>query len=104
MAFITDRRLLNPRFEGYKLASFPDNLVQRYDLPYLPTQAGVSGRSRVPLSFEEVESRITHNHLAVDAENSVALYVDEHLQVIKICIHPVNKFRSYVEATEYSLV
>ena len=92
MAFKTDRRLLNTKFEGYKLAGFPDDLVQRYDLPYLPTQVSISGRSRIPLSFEEVESRITHNHLAVNAEleDNVALYIDEHLQVIKIYIRAVN--------------
>lgn len=90
MSFVTDRNLLNPKFEGYKLSSSPENLVQRHDLPFLPTQASVSGRSKIPLSLEEVASRITHNHLAVDAENNITLYVDEHLRVIRISVNPVN--------------
>ena len=77
------RSLLNPKFEGYKLELLPqDEAVVRYDLPYKPTQATVSGK--IPLTFQEVQSRITHNHLAVSNESDQAVYVDSANQVVLV--------------------
>ena len=65
--FDADRSLLNVAFEGYKLAIMDtEEAVKRYQLPYHATQATTSGKT--PLSFQEMQSRITHNHLSIDAE------------------------------------
>ncbi|KAF8635896.1 hypothetical protein AX15_000075 [Amanita polypyramis BW_CC] len=77
------RSLLNPKFEGYRLELLPqDEAVVRYDLPYKPTQATVSGK--MPLTFQEVQSRITHNHLALSSETDQAVYVDSANRLILI--------------------
>ncbi|KAG6878910.1 hypothetical protein C0992_006732 [Termitomyces sp. T32_za158] len=86
-AFEPTRTLLNPKFEGYKLDPVSqDEIVARFPLQYKPTQATVSGKS--PLSFQEVQSRITHNHLAICTEASRAMYVDSVYRVILIDIDP----------------
>ena len=90
--FPTNRSLLNPKFEGYKFSSLPqDEYVLRFPLTALPTQANVSGRSRTPLSFEEVQSRITHNHLAISKDAQSAVYVDDDLNVIRVVLNPVSR-------------
>ncbi|TFK74805.1 hypothetical protein BDN72DRAFT_633072 [Pluteus cervinus] len=79
--FSPERALLNAKFEGYKLDLISqEDAVARYALEYQPTQATVSGKA--PLSFEEVQSRISHNHLSVLPEHGVAIYVDKNLRVI----------------------
>lgn len=90
MAFNAKRNLLNPKFEGYKLdlISQEDSVV-RYDLKYLPTQATVSGQS--PLAFQEVQSRITHNHIAAANEGGRAVYVDAEFNVVLIELNKVSK-------------
>ena len=88
--FQPNRSLLNPSFEGYKLSALEqDAFVRRYPLTFKPTQATVSGRTKSPLSFEEVQSRITHNHLAVSSDGKNAIYVDKDLNVIGITIDAV---------------
>lgn len=87
--FEPTRTLLNPKFEGYKLDPVSqDEIVTRFPLHFKPTQATVSGNS--PLSFQEVQSRITHNHLAVCTEASRAMYVDSAHRVILIDIDAVS--------------
>ena len=83
--FATNRSLLNPKFEGYKLSLLEqDEHVSNYPLRFSPSQANVSGRTKTPLSFEEVQSRITHNHLAISSDNKSALYVDGEYNVIGV--------------------
>ncbi|KAJ7134604.1 hypothetical protein C8R44DRAFT_870222 [Mycena epipterygia] len=81
--FTTNRSLLNPKFEGYKLdAIAQENSVARHNLQYTVTQATVSTNS--PLSFQEVQSRITHNHISVAPHGSRAVYVDAQYRVILV--------------------
>lgn len=61
--------------------------MTRFPLEYKPTQATVSSGS--VFSFQEVQSRITHNHLAVWSEAGRAIYVDSDARVIAIDIHAV---------------
>ncbi|KAG6830130.1 hypothetical protein H0H87_009028 [Tephrocybe sp. NHM501043] len=75
--FQPNRALLNPKFEGYKLDPVSqEEIVVRFPLQFKPTQATVSGKS--PLSFQEVQSRITHNHLATCAESQRAMIHTAH--------------------------
>ncbi|KAF8842171.1 hypothetical protein BDN67DRAFT_411251 [Paxillus ammoniavirescens] len=81
--FIPTRSLLNPKFEGYKLQLLDQNdLVRRYDLPYKTSQASTYGKS--PLTLQEVQSRITHNHLAISTANGRGIYVDTHHRVVVV--------------------
>ncbi|KAI0072867.1 hypothetical protein K474DRAFT_1650338 [Panus rudis PR-1116 ss-1] len=80
--FEPERSLLNPKFEGYKLDALDqDKAVSRYALTHKPSQTALSGR--VPPSFQEVQSRIRHNHLAV-GPNGRAAYVDSDMKVIAV--------------------
>ena len=79
--FIPNKSLLNSKFEGYKLAVIdPEDAVKRYRLPYHATQATASNKT--PLSFQEMQSRITHNHLSIDSETNQAVYVDSDYRII----------------------
>ncbi|KAJ7212132.1 hypothetical protein GGX14DRAFT_447561 [Mycena pura] len=81
--FTTNRSLINPKFEGYKLGLVPqETCVARHTLPYGATQSTVSTSS--PLSFEEVQSRITHNHISVAPHALRAVYVDTQYRVILV--------------------
>ncbi|KAJ7109713.1 hypothetical protein C8R43DRAFT_1161200 [Mycena crocata] len=92
--FTTKRALLNPKFEGYKLDLIAqDDSVARHQLQYTLTQATVSTNSL--LSFHEVQSRITHNHLAVAPHGSGAVYVDAQYRVILKTLNP--SFRAVYE-------
>jgi hypothetical protein len=83
--FKLNRTLLNQKFEGYKLDPIlQENAVKRYKLLKRPTQATASTRS--PLAFEEMRSRITHNHLAVDNASGLAVYVDDQYTVCLISV------------------
>lgn len=89
--FPTNRTRLNLKFEGYKLAPVAqDDLVAGFPLSAYPTQVNVSGRTKTPLSFEEVQSRITHNHLAVAHDGQSAIYIDSELNVIRVVVSPVS--------------
>jgi hypothetical protein len=82
--FKPDKALLNPKFEGYKLDPVEqDELVSRFPLLYQPSQSIVSA-TKAPLSFPEVQSRITHNHLIVSPDGSRAVYVDSEYRIISI--------------------
>lgn len=88
--FHTDRSLLNPKFEGYKLHVIPqEEAVLQFPLANRPTQAATSGK--VPLVFQEVQSRITHNHLAVHSESGRAVYVDADYHVILVELGQVSQ-------------
>ncbi|TFK91115.1 hypothetical protein K466DRAFT_644078 [Polyporus arcularius HHB13444] len=81
--FTTDRSLLNPRFDGYKFAPLNyDEVTSHHPLEHKLSQTNVSGRN--PLSFQEVQSRVTHNHLAVCRQTRRAAYVDAELRVIGV--------------------
>jgi hypothetical protein len=93
--FAVTRTLLNPKFEGYKLDLVSqEDAVARYQLEYEPTQATVSSRST--FSFQEVQSRITHNHLAVCSESGRAIYVDANARVIAIDIDAVSFVQLFI--------
>ncbi|KAI6039319.1 hypothetical protein EDC04DRAFT_3140934 [Pisolithus marmoratus] len=79
--FSPNRELLNPKFEGYKLQLISPG-VARHGLPYKPTQATASGRS--PLSLQEVQSRITHNHLVLSPAPGRVLYIDADRRVVVV--------------------
>ncbi|EKM51516.1 uncharacterized protein PHACADRAFT_127148 [Phanerochaete carnosa HHB-10118-sp] len=80
--FETERSLLNPKFEGYKLDAIDqDDVVARYPLPHILNQSSPAGRS--PLSFQEVQSRIRHNHLVVGPDGR-SVYIDHDLRVIAV--------------------
>ncbi|KAF7365235.1 CS domain-containing protein [Mycena venus] len=92
--FTTNRSLLNPKFEGYKLDAIDqDRCVARHGLQYTVTQSTVSTNS--PLSFQEVQSRITHNHLSVAPDDSRAVYVDAQYRVILVELHPETYIPSF---------
>jgi hypothetical protein len=81
--FVLDKALANPKFEGYKLQIIDqDEAIRRYSLSYLPSQSAATGRSL--LTFKEVQSRVSHNHLCVPStgNSSRALYIDGEYQVV----------------------
>ena len=81
-SFKPNRMLLNPKFEGYKLEPISsEQAIRRFKLSNRPTQATTT--TRLPLAFEEMRSRITHNHLSVEADSGLAIYVD---QEYKACL------------------
>lgn len=108
MTFKPTKSLTNPNFEGYKLALIPqEEAVSRYDLPSYVTQSTASGR--IPLSFQEMQSRITHNHLAVDSETNQAMYVDKdykvqliHFQTEEPSFHVVHEMPAPVQSASSS--
>src|ERR1700761_5446365 len=86
--FTTNRSLINPKFEGYKLGLVSqETCVARHPLPYGATQSTVSTSS--PLSFEEVQSRVTHNHISVAPDALRAVYVDTQYRVILVELNTV---------------
>ncbi|KAK7469208.1 hypothetical protein VKT23_003697 [Stygiomarasmius scandens] len=83
--FLVDRKLINSKFEGYKLDAVDQNqIISRFPLKLGASQATVP--TRTLLSFQEVQSRISHNHLFVPPSDSekYAIYVDEEYQVVQI--------------------
>ena len=91
--FKPNRSLLNPKFEGYKFYPLPqDDLTHRYVLQYKPTQTNASAsHSTQPMTFQEVQSRITHNHLTVKSGSAVGVYVDADYRVIGVTADPVSE-------------
>ena len=77
--FTPTRSLLNPQFEGYKLSFTPSPDLRHVALPQRATQsrAGISSRG-----FQEVASRVRHNHLAV-GEGS-AMFIAEDWSVVLV--------------------
>ncbi|KAF9783227.1 hypothetical protein BJ322DRAFT_142228 [Thelephora terrestris] len=88
--FKLNRSLLNSKFEGYRFNPLPqDNLTRRHGLQYKPSQTNTSAsRSLQPMSFQEVQSRITHNHLAVRPGSALGVYVDAEYRVIGVTVEP----------------
>lgn len=79
-SFVPDRKLLNPKFEGYKLDPLDsDTCVSSFKLPDGGiTQSTVSSiRSSQP-SFKEVQSRIRHNHISPSALEDQSGYIDKN--------------------------
>ena len=95
--FKPNRSFLNPKFEGYKFNPLPQNeLTCRYGLQHKPSQTNTSAsRSTQPMSFQEVQSRITHNHLTVRPNSALGVYVDAEHRVIGVTIDPVSERTSY---------
>lgn len=81
-SFAIQRALLNQKFESYKLDVLSQETVSRYDLPFKPSRATVSGST--PLTFQEMQSRISHNHLSLESETGLAVYVDSANQVVVV--------------------
>lgn len=87
-SFQADRTLLNPKFEGYKLSPLSqEEAITHHSLHYIPSQSNISGRN--PLSFQEVQSRILHNHLTISPDGR-AVYVDSELRVILVTLDDVS--------------
>ena len=91
--FKPNRSFLNPKFEGYKFSPLPqDNPTRRYGLQYKPSQTNTpASHSTQPMSFQEVQSRITHNHLTVRPSPALGVYVDAEHRVIGVTINPVSE-------------
>jgi hypothetical protein len=88
--FNLNRALLNPKFDGYKLDSaLQETNVKRYKLSRRPTQATAS--TGAPLAFEEMRSRISHNHLSVDNDSGLAAYIDDQYTVCLIGIPTMSR-------------
>lgn len=88
--FIPNRSLLDPKFEGYQLDPTvnQEDTVIRYNLEYKPSQIATPGTA--PLKFQEVQSRITHNHIAVAPQGGCAVYIDAEYRVISIDVDLVS--------------
>lgn len=85
--FTPNRALLNPKFDGYKLdAADHDDVISSYPLVHKLSQIAPSAKS--PLTFQEVQSRIRHNHLCI-GPNGRAVYVDEELNVTSVVLDNV---------------
>lgn len=101
--FYVNRELLNPKFEGYKLSVLDQNEhVASFALSARPTQANVSGKTKIPLSFEEVQSRITHNHLAIACDGRSAIYIDEELKVVRVSLGTVRNVQHLAALASHS--
>ena len=89
--FATDRALLNPKFDGYKLSPIDEkDHVQAFLLPKPATQATVSGQEHI--SFNEVRSRVRHNHLYTGVEPGHSVYINSEGGVVLIIVDPVRTF------------
>ncbi|GAA5991949.1 hypothetical protein JCM10908_002286 [Rhodotorula pacifica] len=75
LSFPTDHKLLNNRFESYKLAPLPrgdDAVISTR----LPTPFALSeSASHARLSYQQVADRARHNHLSAGADGEL-LYID----------------------------
>jgi hypothetical protein len=95
MSFNVKRSLLNPKFDGYKLSSISDrDCVSTVSLPAQGlSQSTVSVKSH--LYFQEVQSRVRHNHLAVAIDSAVSspiatfAYIDKEMVFTSVLIDQV---------------
>lgn len=88
--FPVDRSLLNPKFDGYRLKGSVEQYTQSLHALPAPgaTQSTISSRAtKAPLSFEEVQSRIKHNHLAISYIPGEFAYVDAGRKLVIISIN-----------------
>jgi hypothetical protein len=92
MSFDVNRSLLNSKFEGYKFNPLSqEDSVRNYDLPYRPTQTNPSSTlSMHPMSFQEVQSRIKHNHISTVVETGLSVYVDAEYRIIAVTLDPAS--------------
>ncbi|KAG8860876.1 hypothetical protein FRB96_003610 [Tulasnella sp. 330] len=76
--FPVNTTLLNSKFDGYKLCTLDaESSLKSHDLPSPgATQSTVSVGISAPLTFEEVQSRIRHNHLSTGSSAGSFAYVD----------------------------
>lgn len=96
MAFTVKRPLLNPKFEGYKLFPISDSdVISTISLPSDGiNQATVSTNSY--LYFQEVQSRIRHNHLSIanvsgdSSAPATFAYIDKNRVFTTVLIDQVN--------------
>lgn len=92
MNFTPSKPLLNPKFEGYRFDPIAqDDVVSQVDLVHKASQSTASTKS--VLSFEEIQSRITHNHLTVSPYGAQAVYVDTDYNLISINFVAVSSIR-----------
>ena len=100
MTFNVKRSLLNPKFDGYKLSSISDrDCVSTISLPAQGlSQSTVSAKSH--LYFQEVQSRVRHNHLAVAIDSAASdpiatfAYIDKERVFTSVLIDQVRKMVS----------
>ncbi|KAJ3529844.1 hypothetical protein NM688_g7794 [Phlebia brevispora] len=91
--FKPNRSLLNSKFDGYKLDAIDhDKVVSTYPLTHKLSQIAPSAKS--PLTFQEVQSRIRHNHLCIGPDGRVS-YIDAELRVIGIIFDDATLTPSY---------
>lgn len=77
----SDRSLLLPNFETYKLHSLdPDTDVRGFALPGAGATQSRVGHSAQQLGFKEVRARIAHDHL--DTSGGRGVYVDVDWNVV----------------------
>ncbi|KAG8994059.1 hypothetical protein FRB93_001730 [Tulasnella sp. JGI-2019a] len=88
--FPVNNALLNPKFDGYKLHALDvESSLTCHDLPPPgATQSTVSAGASAPLTFEEVQSRIRHNHLSSGTSNGTFAYVDSAGSLVVARIDP----------------
>lgn len=87
--FTPDRSLLNPKFDGYKFSPLGyDEVTSHYPLEHKLSQTNASGRA--PLSFQEVQSRVLHNHLTICSQSKRAVYVDAELRIVGVDLDEVS--------------
>ncbi|KIM29996.1 hypothetical protein M408DRAFT_15659 [Serendipita vermifera MAFF 305830] len=93
MAFNVKRSLLNSKFDGYKLSPLTDaDCVNTTPLPAQGlSQSTVSAKSH--LYFQEVQSRVRHNHLAVAGDSEAIAtfaYIGKEREFTSILIDKVS--------------
>lgn len=80
--FSTDRSLLYPQFETYRLRSLdPDSDLSSYHLPGAGATQSRVGFHQHHLSFNEVRARIAWDHLAV-GDGGRGVYIDAEWNVV----------------------
>ncbi|WWC89476.1 uncharacterized protein L201_004400 [Kwoniella dendrophila CBS 6074] len=86
--FPSDRTLLYPQFETYKLQSLdPENDLSTFNLPEPgSTQSRIGYNSSSHLSFKEVRNRIGWDHLSVNQDGK-GIYIDKDWGVIGFTIN-----------------
>jgi hypothetical protein len=100
MTFMVKRDLMNPKFDGYKLSPLSESdSVSTISLPSDGiSQATVSTNSH--LYFQEVQSRVRHNHLAIASASSDSsvpatfAYIDKNRVFTTVVIDQVSPMLS----------
>lgn len=84
LSFPTDRTLLHPKFESYKL-SLPSIGSSSFPLPSSPFkyQPLLNDDAQVRLSFSQVQSRARHNHL-VTSSNGELVWIERDLKITAV--------------------